>query len=564
MRVLFALLKRLNLKKWAQWYLAFALVHLVWKFYKVYRSMQRRLRSIKGLPGHQRIDFACEDFLKNVNRIHEWRRDFLLQYSGKPLVRTASPDIEVMCNTKESVKVLLRSEFRKITKPGPEEDYGFYLLGQFIGQDGIFILRHGDLLPEEHVQWYNQRKTASKIFTKSNFLSMIQETVSNKMDILNRHLGTIADQNEGLETTKRSEGATAVDIQEKFFSFTFDSIQQMFFGREVNSIEGKADTYASAFDACHRSMLRHMFGSMPLNVASQYLLPFPFGSLYLGSRTWNPLFNLVRRYFDPHYADFRKQIDFLDSRTYALIKEAREDPKLSKRRDLLAYFLNSDVSYTDKQLRDVILNFIIAGRDTTACVLSWLFYELTQNPRVQVKLIEEIDQVLAGRRPTLEDLSPTHMPYLNGVFMEALRLHPPVPEDSKMCTEDVQFPDGTTIAAGVKLMFSPYSIGRDPSIFDEPLQFKPERWIPFTQPCMFEFPVFQAGNRYCLGKDLATFEGKLITASLLQNFTFALEGDEKPENITYALMITMSLCNKPDQTSHNLWVVPKRRTQKLS
>mmetsp|Transcript_10088 Transcript_10088/g.21941 ORF Transcript_10088/g.21941 Transcript_10088/m.21941 type:complete len:577 (-) Transcript_10088:5-1735(-) len=555
---LLAVLSRVDVKQLVRYYAVFALIHMAFKLCKSYSSLQRRWKSIKGLPGYENIEFSCKDLLQNITRLNEWRRDWLLKYPGAPFVRTSSPEVEVLCNTKESVKIILKNEFRKVTKPGPNEDYLAELGSQFIGSDGIFVVRHGNVLPIEHALWYNQRKTASKIFTKSNFMSFMYEAFSEKVDILNKHLEKIAVQNQGLETTKRSEGATAVDMQEKFFSFTFDSISKIFFGTSINSIEGEADSYANAFDNCHRAMMKHLFAAIQLDVITQLVLPFPFGSLCPGNRKWNPMFNMFRS-FEPNYIEFRKQIDLLNSHTKELIRLARQDPNLPKRRDLLSNFLNSGLEYTDKQLRDVILNFILAGRDTTACALSWLFYELTQNPRVQDKLTEEIDRVLGSKRPTFEDLSAENMPYLNGVFMEALRLHPPVPEDKKIASEDIPLPDGTRIAAGVKLLFSPYAMGRDPTIYPDPLEFKPERWIPFKQPSLFEFPVFQAGNRFCLGKDMATFEAKLVTSSILQKFTFELEGDENPGNITYSLMLTMSVCNKPDQTSHNLWVVPKLR-----
>ena len=79
--------------------------------------------------------------------------------------------------------------------------------------------------------------------------------------------------------------------------------------------------------------------------------------------------------------------------------------------------------------------------------------------------------------------------------------------------------------------------------------------IPFKQPSLFEFPVFQAGPRFCLGKDMAQFEAKLVAAKLLRRFSFELK-DGEAEKITYSLNITMSLCNSPQKDSFNLWVRP--------
>lgn len=202
-------------------------------------------------------------------------------------------------------------------------------------------------------------------------------------------------------------------------------------------------------------------------------------------------------------------------------------------------------------------------------------YILTQNPDVQAKLCEEVDSKLKGRSPTLEDLEPKNMPYLNGVLFETLRLYPPVPEDSKIVAEDgVKYFDGTPLFKGTQMVFVPYSMGRNPKVYANPEKVDPSRWIPFKYPDHFAFPVFQAGPRLCLGKDMAQFEAKVglfihfhgsynvsrkfLMAKLLQKFTFSLVEGEA-EKITYSLMITMSLCNSKQMDSHNLWIIPHKR-----
>ena len=135
---------------------------------------------------------------------------------------------------------------------------------------------------------------------------------------------------------------------------------------------------------------------------------------------------------------------------------------------------------------------------------------LTQNPDIQTKLCQEVDEKLQGRSPTMEDLDPKNMPYLNGVLFETLRLYPPVPEDNKEIAEDnVTYIDGTPLYKGTQVVFVPYTMGRNPEVYPNPLKVDPHRWIPFKQPDPFAFPVFQAGPRFCLGKDMAQFEAKV-------------------------------------------------------
>ncbi len=184
--------------------------------------------------------------------------------------------------------------------------------------------------------------------------------------------------------------------------------------------------------------------------------------------------------------------------------------------------------------------------------------KLTQNLEVQEQLMREIDQVLEGRVPTLADLEAENMPYLNGVMYETLRLHPPVPTDQKKVSQPTQFLGGTVIPANVNIFFCPRGFGRNPERFPNPLQFDPNRWIPFKQPTLYEFPVFQAGPRFCLGKDMAQFELKLLSVMLLQKFRFTLKPGEASK-IGYSLMLTSSVTVDEQRTVQRLSCIPYMR-----
>merc|ERR1719189_912390 len=84
-------------------------------------------------------------------------------------------------------------------------------------------------------------------------------------------------------------------------------------------------------------------------------------------------------------------------------------------------------------------------------------------------------------------------------------------------------------------------MGRNEAVYQEPLAFKPARWIPFTAPAPHEFPVFQAGPRMCLGMDMAIFEAKVLTVMLLQCFNFELKPGEA-EKIRPGNAATMCIC----------------------
>lgn len=192
---------------------------------------------------------------------------------------------------------------------------------------------------------------------------------------------------------------------------------------------------------------------------------------------------------------------------------------------------------TDKELRDIVLNFIIAGRDTTACALSWTLYELSSAPAVVARLRDEFDAVfaeaLAGDAATAAERleaawsyeKVAELKYAQAVSLEVLRLHPSVAKDIKWAREDDVLPDGTRVPAGCAIVYSPYAMGRDPRIWAEPLAFRPERFLEGGEASakgMYEYPTFNAGPRLCLGKPLALMETRLVTAMLLHAFDVSL------------------------------------------
>ena len=106
-----------------------------------------------------------------------------------------------------------------------------------------------------------------------------------------------------------------------------------------------------------------------------------------------------------------------------------------------------------------------------------------------------------------------------------LRLHPSVPIDVKWAVKADVLPDGTPIAPDTVVSYVPFSLGRSPALFPNPLAFDPGRWLPggsgkAAEPGMFDTAVFNAGSRLCLGKSLAYLEVKLLTAALAQRFDF--------------------------------------------
>lgn len=144
--------------------------------------------------------------------------------------------------------------------------------------------------------------------------------------------------------------------------------------------------------------------------------------------------------------------------------------------DLLSRFMQTTDPdghpYTEKFLRDVTTNFILAGRDTTAIALSWFFYLITQHPRVEREILREIEATIENRKEdsqktasalSFEELK--QLDYLHAALSESMRLYPSVPIDNKDVTANDVLPDGTFVRKGTRLMYSIYSMGRMESIW---------------------------------------------------------------------------------------------------
>jgi cytochrome P450 len=176
---------------------------------------------------------------------------------------------------------------------------------------------------------------------------------------------------------------------------------------------------------------------------------------------------------------------------------------------------------TTQQLRDEALTLFLAGHETTASTLSWTWSLLAQNPRVEQKFHTELETILNGRTPTLDDLP--QLTYTNHIISESLRLYPPAWAMARLATEDhtlagYPVPKGTGIAAVT------WIVHRDPRWYDNPDEFLPERWdtdLLKNIPRFAYFP-FGYGPRQCIGNSFALMEAALVLATLAQHFRFTL------------------------------------------
>jgi cytochrome P450 len=181
---------------------------------------------------------------------------------------------------------------------------------------------------------------------------------------------------------------------------------------------------------------------------------------------------------------------------------------------------------TDEQLRDEVLTIFLAGYETVANALAWTCLLLGQNPDAEAKLHAEIDSVLGGRLPTLEDLP--QLRYAEMVIAESMRLYPPAWAMGRQATCDIEI-GPYKLPAGTYVFFSQYIIQRNADFFPDPLRFDPERFTPERKAGRQRFAYFPfgGGNRQCIGESFAWMEAILSLVTLAQRWRLRLVPDQK-------------------------------------
>ncbi|XP_066374579.1 cytochrome P450 704C1-like [Miscanthus floridulus] len=202
----------------------------------------------------------------------------------------------------------------------------------------------------------------------------------------------------------------------------------------------------------------------------------------------------------------------------------------------------------DRYLCDIVLNFLIAGKDTTANTLSWFFYMLCKNPLVQDKVAHEIIELLEWAKEDynienfaarLTEGAIEKMHYLHAAISETLRLYPAVPVDGKLADEDDVLPNGYRVIKGDGMNYMIYAMGRMTYLWGQDAEeFRPERWL-VNGVFQLESPYKFAGPRISLGKEFAYRQMKIMAATLVHFFRFKLADESKEP--TYKTMFTLHM-----------------------
>ena len=239
----------------------------------------------------------------------------------------------------------------------------------------------------------------------------------------------------------------------------------------------------------------------------------------------------------------------LDKTIYRMIDERRRNNV--EKGDLLSLLLRSQDEegdggrMSDQQVRDEAMTLFLTAFDTTSTALTWAWYLLSQNPEAEAELHEELDRVLNGRLPTVQDI--TQLKYTRMVFGESMRIYPPSYVSPRQALED--FPiDKYIVPRGSIILMSPYLIHHDSRFHPDPEKFDPHAWDNHSHGLnsKYEYFPFSRGPRSCIGEPFAWMQGTLVLASIAQFWRMKLVPDHPVELLPlinlrprYGMMMTL-------------------------
>ncbi|KAI4348309.1 hypothetical protein L6164_009044 [Bauhinia variegata] len=428
-------------------------------------------------------------FYRNRNSLLDWYTDLLAQSPTNTIVvqRLGARRTIVTANP-HNVEYMLKINFNNFPKGKPFTE----ILGDFLGH-GIFNV-DGEL-------WRSQRRFASHEFSVRSSKEFVMQTLEEEVDKrLLPVLESLSMQNQ------------VVDLQELLGRFSFNVICKVTSGITKCCLDPSEpiSPLARAFDVA--SEISAMRGAAPLFIIWKMKRWLGIGS--------------ERR--------LREAVGAIQTHVMEMIHEQK---KMNEREetcseDLLSRLISA--GHEEEVIRDMVISFMMAGKDTTSAAMTWFFWLLSHHPAIEQQVVEEIELKSEG---SLEYELLKKLKLLKACLCESMRLYPPVAWDSKHALVDDVLPDGTLVKAGDRVTYFPYGMGRMEALWGKDrFEFRPHRW--FNEPDqkggamkkidLFKFPVFQAGPRICLGKEMAFIQMKYVAASILRRFKIKPIIPDKP------------------------------------
>ncbi|CAO2148844.1 unnamed protein product [Urochloa humidicola] len=444
-------------------------------------------------------------FYQNRRRLLDWYTELLAASPTQTIVvdRLGARRTVVTANP-ANVEHILKGNFGNYPKGKPFTD----ILGDLLGT-GIFNV-DGEL-------WYAQRKLVSHEFSARALREL--EFAVLEDEARTRLVPALA--------LAAARGA-AVDMQDLLRRFSFDVICRVSLGVDPGCLDpalpAAPPRLAAAFDAAAGIIARR--GAAP--VAAVWKAKRALG---LGSerRLREEIAVIHEAVMDLIHIRKKERALLLDQELNADFTAAGVGSG-GRRSDLLSRMI--ECGYPDEAIRDMVISFIMAGRDTTSSALTWFFWLLTRHRDVEREVLEEVTGGGAGGGAAGGQ---GKMRTLHAALCETMRLYPPVAWDSKHAAAGDVLPDGTHVERGDRVTYFQYGMGRMESIWGaDAADFSVRRWLDLPESggalppaavvagvSPFKYPVFQAGPRTCLGKEMVFVQMKFVASTVLRRFELA-------------------------------------------
>ncbi|XP_012986973.2 cytochrome P450 3A27 isoform X1 [Esox lucius] len=306
---------------------------------------------------------------------------------------------------------------------------------------------------------------------------------------------------------KQAEKGQAIELKEFFGPYSMDVVTSTAFSVDIDSLNNPSDPFVSNV----KKMLKFdLFNPLFLLVAF-----FPFTGPILEKMNFSFFPGGVLDFF---YASLAK------------IKSDRVSGNTKSRVDFLQLMIDSQKNsntktgenkgLSDHEILSQAMIFIFAGFETSSSALSFLAYNLATNPHVMTKLQEEIDTVFPNKAP-IQYEALMQMEYLDSVLNESLRLYPIAPRLERVAKKTVEI-NGIIIPKDCVVLVPTWTLHRDPEIWSDPEEFKPERFSKENKESIdpYSYMPFGAGPRNCIGMRFALVMIKLAMVEILQSYTF--------------------------------------------
>lgn len=339
------------------------------------------------------------------------------------------------------------------------------------------VLRNGLIANVGGENWLHQRRLMQPVFHRQRIATLGKLMTDTTL--------------EKLQQWEQETFDRPLNVTEEMGRLTLQIVIRSLFGAEITD---KAPVFEQAFTEAN-------------NVLGAFVR-FPFPPLTVST---------------PSHHRLWKAIHAMDEIVYDIIRRHQGSEDTGDLLSLLVRAVDEETGegMSVEQLHDEVLNVLVGGYETTTNIIAWAWYLLARHPEIERRFHEEIDRVLEGRVPTVDDLP--QLAYTRMLIDEALRFYPPAWQIMRRTREDDVL-GGYHVPANTTIFWTQYTVHRHMDFWKDPEQFDPERFTPekVAARSRYAYIPFSYGPRICIGNSFALTEIQLVLATVAQRYRLTM------------------------------------------